>query len=161
MKKGSPDYRLDKENKGKENEILQSQRNERMVVMPFFKTIKLRQLLNSSFCLSVYKLCIHHHWLLGPHIFLNFSQLHGSLPSVIPHSSLHLHALKKCLASNLFPEIPTISSFQSEFLFVKSEMTAYISNTWLPPPSFLYLSKWQFHPSDQNTWSHLNSSFLY
>lgn len=60
MKKGSPDYRLDKESKGKENEILQSQRNERMV-MPFFKTIKLRQLLNSSFCLSVYKLCIHHH----------------------------------------------------------------------------------------------------
>lgn len=156
-------YCLDRENKGKENEtILQSQRNEKMV-MPFFKTIKFRQLLNPAFCLCGYKLCIHHLWLSScvptfSWISPNFMDHFFSYSPFIPPSTCS----KKVSSLKPLPWNPnSISSLQREFLCVKFEMTAYVSNTQLPPPSFLYLRKWQFHPSDQNPWSHLNSSFLY
>lgn len=128
-------YRLDMENKGKENgRILQSQRTERMVMLSF-KTINLHQIVNSSFCLYGYKLCIHHlrlsFW--APTFSWIPSNFTGHFFSSFRFTPLSM-CFKKISSLDPLPWNPnSISSFQLEFLLVKFEMTTYVSNTWLLP----------------------------
>lgn len=104
------------------------------MVMLSFKTINLHQIVNSSFCLYDYKLCIHHLRLSFWAPTFSWIPTSRVTSSVLPYSPLYLYTLKKISSLDPLPWNPnSISSFQLEFLLVKFEMTTYVSNTWLLP----------------------------